>query len=99
MLGPMTLIQAGGGTAPEVDVTSTRVSSPASTGGGGTTFEQHVGAYWLAQLLVGAIPPIAINTTVVEVGFQTERLGLAHGRLLSGWHARWRLTPARRRYS
>jgi hypothetical protein len=27
-----------------------RVSSPASTGGAGTTFEQHVGAYWLAQL-------------------------------------------------
>lgn len=71
----MTADSGGGGTAPEVDATSTRVSSPASTGGGGTTFEQHVGAYWLAQLLVGAIPPIAINTTVVEVGFQTERLG------------------------
>ena len=52
-----------------------RVSSPASTGGAGTTFEQHVGAYWLAQLLVGAIPPIAIDTTVAEVSFQTERLG------------------------
>ena len=34
-----------------------RVSSPAATGGAGTTFEQHVGAYWLVQLLVGAIPP------------------------------------------
>jgi hypothetical protein len=46
-----------------------------STGGAGTHFEQHVGAYWLAQLLVGAIPPILIDTTVVEVAFQTERLG------------------------
>ena len=66
---------AGGGDAPAGDVTTTRVSSPAATGGAGTTFEQHVGAYWLAQLLVGAIPPIAIDTTVAEVSFQTERLG------------------------
>lgn len=53
----------------------TRVSSPVSTGGAGTSFEQHVGAYWLAQLLIGSIPPILIDTTVVEVGFQTEWLG------------------------
>ena len=66
---------AGGGTAPTVEATTVRVSSPASTGGAGTTFEQHVGAYWLAQLLVGAIPPIAIDTTVEEVSFQTKRLG------------------------
>ena len=66
---------AVGGTAPTVDATTGRVSSPASTGGAGTTFEQHVGAYWLAQLLVGAIPPIAIDTTVAEVSFQIERLG------------------------
>ena len=66
---------AVGGSAPAVDATTARVSSPASTGGAGTTFEQHVGAYWLAQLLVGAIPPIAIDTTVTEVSFQTERLG------------------------
>jgi hypothetical protein len=52
-----------------------RVSSPASTGGAGTTFEQHVGAYWLAQVLVGAIPPILIDTTVSAVSFQTEHLG------------------------
>ena len=51
------------------------VSSPASTGGAGTFFEQHVGAYWLAQLLVRAIPPILHDSTVVEVHFQTERLG------------------------
>ena len=66
---------AVGGAAPAVDAETARVSSPASTGGAGTTFEQHVGAYWLAQLLVGAIPPIAIDTTVAEVSFQTERLG------------------------
>lgn len=51
------------------------VSSPAATGGAGPFFEQHVGAYWLAQLLVGAIPPILTNTTVREVQFQTEYLG------------------------
>jgi hypothetical protein len=54
---------------------TTRVSSPASTGGAGTFFEQHVGAYWLAQLLVGGIPPILISTSILEVHFQTERLG------------------------
>lgn len=68
---------AGLGVALDVasDATSTRVSSPIATGGAGTTFEQHVGAYWLAQLLVGAIPPILIDATVAEVSFQTERLG------------------------
>lgn len=52
-----------------------RVSSPAATGGAGTFFEQHVTAYWLAQLLVGCIPPILIDTVVAEVHFQTEHLG------------------------
>ncbi len=52
-----------------------RVSSPAATGGAGTFFEQHVAAYWLAQLLVRSIPPILIDTVVVEVSFQTEHLG------------------------
>src|SRR5712691_1699975 len=52
-----------------------RVSSPAATGGAGTTFEQHVGAYWLAQLLVRGIPPVLTDTVVAEVSFQTERLG------------------------
>lgn len=55
--------------------TPSPVSSPVATGGVGTTFEQHVGAYWLGQLLVGAIPPILIDSTVSEVSFQTERLG------------------------
>jgi len=52
-----------------------RVSSPASTGGAGTFFEQHVDAYWLAQLLVRGIPPILRDCTVVEVHLQTEHLG------------------------
>ena len=51
------------------------VSSPAATGGAGNVFEQHVGAYWLAQLLVGGIPPILIDCSVLEVNFQTEHLG------------------------
>jgi hypothetical protein len=63
------------GATPETASVSPRVSSPAATGGAGTTFEQHVGACWLAQLLVGAIPPVPIDTTVNEVMFQTERLG------------------------
>jgi energy-coupling factor transporter ATP-binding protein EcfA2 len=52
-----------------------RVSSPASTGGAGTIFEQHVGAYLLAQLLVRGIPPILHDCTVAEVHFQTEHFG------------------------
>jgi hypothetical protein len=56
-------------------VNNHRISSPASTGGAGTSFEQHVAAYWLAQLLVHGIPPILIDTVVNEVSFQTERLG------------------------
>lgn len=52
-----------------------RVSSPAATGGVGVFFEQHVVAYWLAQLLVHAIPPILLDCTVEEVEVQTERLG------------------------
>jgi hypothetical protein len=53
-----------------------RVSSPISTGGEGVYFEQHVAAYWLAQLLVRSIPPILTDAGVTEVHFQTEHLGL-----------------------
>lgn len=52
-----------------------RVSSPISTGGEGVFFEQHVAAYWLAQLLVRSIPPILTDAGVTEVHFQTENLG------------------------
>src|SRR4051794_27675721 len=51
------------------------ISSPAATGGAGTVFEHHVGAYWLAQLLVGSIPPVLHDCAVAEVHFQTGRLG------------------------
>ena len=52
-----------------------RVSSPAATGGAGTFFEQHVAAYWLAQLLVRSRLPILHDCSVVEVHLQTEHLG------------------------
>ena len=56
-------------------MTGQRISSPTSTGGAGIFFEQHVAAYWLAQLLVRGIPPILTGTIVSEVYFQTEHLG------------------------
>lgn len=56
-------------------MTEQYTSNPASTGGSGTFFEQHVAAYWLAQLLVRGRPPILTETTVKEVYFQTEHLG------------------------
>ena len=51
------------------------ISSPAATGDAGGHFEQHVDAFSLALLLVGATPPILTNTSVVEVSFQTAHLG------------------------
>lgn len=51
------------------------VASPASTGGAGTYFEQHVDAAMLAMLLVRGIPPILTDCQVKEVHFQTEHLG------------------------
>ena len=51
------------------------ISSPVSTGGAGIFFEQHVNAYWLALLLVRAIPPILSDCTVEEVHLQTSHLG------------------------
>lgn len=58
----------------EPTVAEQHASSPASTGGAGVFFEQHVGAYWLAQLLVGSIPPVFLDTVVAAVHFQTEHL-------------------------
>lgn len=52
-----------------------RTTSPKASGGAGTVFEQHVGAYWLGQLVAGAIPPIWIDATVRKIHFQTEHLG------------------------
>ena len=56
-------------------MTEQHTSSPASTGGAGIFFEQHVAAYWLVQLLVRGIPPVLIETLVAKVHFQTEHLG------------------------
>lgn len=61
--------------SPAADPSEVRISSPASTGGAGTLFEQHVGAYWLGQLLVRSIPPILHDCAVVEVHLQTKYLG------------------------
>src|ERR1700743_1339929 len=52
-----------------------RISSPEATSGSDSTFEQKVGAYWLAQLLVGCIPPIFVDSVVERIAFQTEHLG------------------------
>ena len=50
-------------------------SSPNSTGGGGTHFEQHVDAAFLAWLLVRAVPPVLIDCTLSAVHLQTQRIG------------------------
>ena len=51
------------------------VPSARSTGGAGTTFEQHVGAMFLALLLTRGIPAIFLNHQVKKVSFQTKPLG------------------------
>lgn len=53
----------------------TQVSSPYSTGGGGTSFEHHVAATFLSVLLIRGIPPIIHDCILHEVDFQTERMG------------------------
>jgi len=50
-------------------------ATPASTGGAGTSFEQHVDTAFLALLLVKGIPPCIIDTRIEEVHFQTRHLG------------------------
>lgn len=52
-----------------------RASPPAATGSAGPLFEQHVLAYWLAQLLVRGRAPIIRDSSVVEVRSQTKHLG------------------------
>ncbi|MHB8118552.1 MAG: ATP-binding protein [Methanothrix sp.] len=49
-------------------------ATPASTGGAGTSFEQHVDTAFLALLLVKGMPPCIIDTQVEEVHFQTRHL-------------------------
>ncbi|MBW2154154.1 MAG: hypothetical protein JRH18_21120, partial [Deltaproteobacteria bacterium] len=50
-------------------------TSPVSTGGGGTFFEQHVDALFLALLLVRAPLPILKDCQAKEVHLQVEHLG------------------------
>lgn len=50
-------------------------TNPVSTGGGGTFFEQHVDALFLALLLVRAPLPILKDCQVEEVHLQAEHLG------------------------
>jgi hypothetical protein len=50
-------------------------TSPVSTGGGGTLFEQHADALFLALLLVRAPLPILKDCQVEEVHLQAEHLG------------------------
>ena len=49
---------------------NTGLSNPYSTGGGGVTFEQLVGASYLVSLLVGEIPRGVDWGTIKEVRFQ-----------------------------
>ena len=51
------------------------VPSPRATGGAGSTFEQHVGAWFLAWLLLRGVPVIFRRCQVAEVSFQTRHLG------------------------
>ena len=51
------------------------ISSPVATGGAGTTFEQHVGAMFLALLLTRGIPAVFKDCQVDNVSFQTAGLG------------------------
>jgi len=51
------------------------VASVISTGGGGTVFEQHVGASFLALLLAKASLPIFSDSIPTQVHFQVSRLG------------------------
>jgi len=49
-----------------------QVASPYSTGGGGSNFEDHVGAYYLARLLLRAAP-LGQGTAAIarEIQFQS----------------------------
>jgi len=54
---------------------SETIPSPIATGGGGERFEQRVGAYALALLLVRSEAPVLRDAVVAEVHLQTRQLG------------------------
>jgi len=56
-------------------VSDPSAASPVSTGGGGTFFEQHVDALFLALLLVRAPLPVLKDCQIEEVHLQAEHLG------------------------
>ena len=60
------------------------IPSPLATGGAGTMFEQHVGAMFLALLLVRGVPAVFKDCQVDEVSFQTRHLGWETDDLLVG---------------
>lgn len=49
--------------------------SSISTGGGGTHFEEHIAAMFLASLLVQSISPVIRGSTIRQVCLQTRHLG------------------------
>ena len=52
-----------------------RVPTPRETGGAGPRYEDHVGAFFLAHLLIGGMAPVFTDCRVDEVQFQTQRRG------------------------
>ena len=57
-------------------------SSPAATGGAGYVYEDEVGAYFAAAMLVGATPVEGMSGRIVRLNFQTAFLGWALDDLL-----------------
>ena len=57
--------------------TEDRIPTTQETGGAGTTYEHHVGASFLARLLMGGLSPVFANSRlrIEKVAFQTRRLG------------------------
>ena len=51
------------------------MTSPIATGGGGTLFELHVDTFFLALLLVRAMPPILTDCQVERIHLQAGHLG------------------------
>ena len=54
-----------------------RTSPPAATGGAGYVYEDEVGAYFAAAMLVGATPVEGMTGPIVRLNFQTAPLGWA----------------------
>ena len=57
-------------------------SPPAATGGAGYVYEDEVGAYFAAAMLVGATPVEGVTGRIVRLNFQTASLGWALDDLL-----------------